>query len=121
MGFTENLNYCMDVRGYTAYRLAKILNVNNQTVLNWQHGERIPHPKTREKIAGHFGITLTELDGNTLPPVKAEPIMPPVAEKSPPPEEGGLTQEFARIFDQLSPQSQNEIIAEMLRRQRQEQ
>ena len=121
MGFTENLNYCMDVRGYTAYRLAKILNVNNQTVLNWQHGERIPHPKTREKIAGHFGITLTELDGNTLPPVKAEPIMPPVAETCPRPEEGGLTQEFARIFDQLSPQSQNEIIAEMLRRQRQEQ
>ena len=38
-----------------------------------------------------------------------------------PPEGGGLTQEFARIFDRLSPQSQNEIIAEMLKRQRQEQ
>ena len=42
-------------------------------------------------------------------------------EESPPPEGGGLTQEFARIFDQLSPQAQNEIIAEMLKRQRREQ
>lgn len=41
-------------------------------------------------------------------------------EESPPPEGGGLTQEFARIFDQLSPQAQNEIIAEMLKRKRQE-
>ena len=42
-------------------------------------------------------------------------------EKSPAPEGAGLTQEFARIFDQLSPQAQNEIIAEMLKRKRQEQ
>lgn len=42
-------------------------------------------------------------------------------EESPAPEGAGLTQEFARIFDQLSPQAQNEIIAEMLKRHRQEQ
>ena len=42
-------------------------------------------------------------------------------EESPAPEGAGLTQEFARIFDQLSPQAQNEIIAEMLKRQRREQ
>lgn len=42
-------------------------------------------------------------------------------EESPAPEGAGLTQEFARIFDQLSPQAQNEIIAEMLKRKRQEQ
>lgn len=42
-------------------------------------------------------------------------------EESPAPEGAGLTQEFARIFDQLSPQAQNEIIAEMLKRRRQEQ
>lgn len=41
--------------------------------------------------------------------------------KSPAPEGAGLTQEFARIFDTLSPQAQNEIIAEMLKRKRQEQ
>lgn len=42
-------------------------------------------------------------------------------EESPAPSGAGLTQEFARIFDQLSPQTQTEIIAEMLKRKRQEQ
>ena len=50
----------------------------------------------------------------------AEYILTGQEEKSPAPEGAGLTQEFARIFDQLSPQAQNEIIAEMLRRKRQE-
>ena len=51
----------------------------------------------------------------------AEYILTGKEEKSPAPEGAGLTQEFARIFDQLSPQAQNEIIAEMLKRKRQEQ
>ena len=50
----------------------------------------------------------------------AEYILTGKEEKSPAPEGAGLTQEFARIFDQLSPQAQNEIIAEMLKRKRQE-
>ena len=50
----------------------------------------------------------------------AEYILTGQEEKSPAPEGAGLTQEFARIFDQLSPQAQNEIIAEMLKRRRQE-
>lgn len=70
----------------------------------WKKGKS-PTDTTIQKLADYFGISKAELlDGK----------------KNPPPEEGGLTQEFARIFDQLSPQAQNEIIAEMLRRQRQE-
>ena len=42
-------------------------------------------------------------------------------QQKPPPKGGGLTQEFARIFAQLFPQAQTEIIAEMLKRKRQEQ
>lgn len=42
-------------------------------------------------------------------------------QKSPPPAGDGLTEEFSRIFAQLSPENQNAIIAEMLKRQRQEQ
>lgn len=57
----------MNQKSYSAYRLAKILGVNNQSVLNWQHGGHLPHTKTRIKIAQHFGITLEELDGDDLP------------------------------------------------------
>lgn len=67
MAFTENLNYCMTQRDYSAYRLSKIIGSTNQAVLNWQAGKAIPHAKTRQKIADHFGITLAELDGDELP------------------------------------------------------
>lgn len=67
MPFTQNFNYCMEQKKYTAYKFAKIIGASNQGVLNWQSGECIPYPKTRQKIADHFGITLAELDGDDLP------------------------------------------------------
>lgn len=67
MGFTLNFNFCMDSKGYSSYRFAKIIGVNIQSVSNWKSGEVVPHPKTRQKIADHFGITLAELDGDELP------------------------------------------------------
>lgn len=85
MGFTENFNYCMEQRNYSAYRFAKILGVNIQSPVNWKTGASIPHYGTRQKIAEHFGITLAELDGDELP------VLPPEgAKKAPDPEiEGG--------------------------------
>ena len=67
MAFMQNLNYCMQQKGYSAYRLAKIIGASNQGVFLWQTGKNTPHPKTRQKIADHFGITLAELDGDELP------------------------------------------------------
>lgn len=74
MAFMQNLNYCMQQKGYSAYRLAKIIGASNQGVLLWQAGKNIPHPKTRQKIADHFGITLAELDGDELPVLPQEDI-----------------------------------------------
>lgn len=78
MAFTENLNYCMTQKDYSAYRLSKIIGSTNQAVLNWQAGKAIPHVKTRQKIADHFGITLAELDGDELP------VLPENGAKKPP-------------------------------------
>lgn len=81
MAFMQNLNYCMQKKGYSAYRLAKIIGASNQGVLLWQTGKNTPHPKTRQKIADHFGITLAELDGDELPVLpengakKARPVI----------------------------------------------
>lgn len=89
MPFAQNFSFCMEQRGYSAYRLAKILGVSNQGVLNWLEGGNVPHKKTRQKIAEHFGITLEELDGDELP------VLPPEgAKKAPDPEiEGGMKDE----------------------------
>lgn len=88
MGFTENFNYCMDQRNYSAYRFAKILGVNIQSPVNWKTGASIPHYRTRQKIAEHFGITLAELDGDKLP------VLPPEgAKKAPDPEIEGVMED----------------------------
>lgn len=82
MGFTENFNYCMEQRGYSAYRFAKILGVNIQSPVNWKTGASMPHYGTRQKIADHFGITLAELDGDELP------VLPPEGAKKAPAAKG---------------------------------
>lgn len=72
MGFTENFNYCMSQRNYSAYRFAKLIGANNQTVINWQKGDTMPHYNKRLKIAEHFGITLAALEGDALPTLPPE-------------------------------------------------
>lgn len=92
MGFTENFNYCMEQRNYSAYRFAKILGVNIQSPVNWKTGASIPHYGTRQKIAEHFGITLAELDGDELP------VLPPEGTKKAPAAKGEDSKEAASNF-----------------------
>ena len=92
MGFTENFNYCMEQRNYSAYRFAKILGVNIQSPVNWKTGASIPHYGTRQKIAEHFGITLRELDGDELP------VLPPEGAKKAPAAKGEGSKEAASNF-----------------------
>lgn len=82
MGFTENFNYCLEQRNYTAYRFAKLIGVNIQSVLNWKNGITQPHYDKKLKIADYFGITLAELDGDALP------VLPPEGAKKAPATEG---------------------------------
>lgn len=94
MGFTENFNYCMEQRNYSAYRFAKILGVNIQSPVNWKTGASIPHYGTRQKIAEHFGITLAELDGDKLP------VLPPEGAKKAPATEGeGAKETISNFID----------------------
>ena len=86
------------------------LGISPSIVSYWRRGKS--ESFTKQKYIGKIAEVLH---------TTTEYILTGQEEKSPPPEGGGLTQEFARIFDQLSPQAQNEIIAEMLKRQRQEQ
>lgn len=108
MGFTENFNYCMEQRNYSAYRFAKILGVNIQSPVNWKTGASIPHYGTRQKIAEHFGITLAELDGDELP------ILPPEGAKKAPAAKGEGETKLAQFVDgfmRLTPQQKDTVLA----------
>ncbi|MFQ8838138.1 MAG: helix-turn-helix transcriptional regulator [Oscillospiraceae bacterium] len=61
MGFAKNLTNLQAEHGETNYRLAKEIDVTQTSVKSWNTGERLPHPKTRKKIAEHYGITVEEL------------------------------------------------------------
>ena len=67
MGFAQNLKYIKGQLGLSNYRLAKLFGCSQSSLLNWLDNGVIPHKKTRQKIADHFGITLAELDGDELP------------------------------------------------------
>lgn len=108
MPFTQNFSFCMEQRGYSAYRLAKILGVSNQGVLNWLDGGNVPHKKTRQKIAEHFGITLAELDGDELP------VLPPEGAKKAPAAKGEGEAKLAQFVDgfmRLTPQQKDTVLA----------
>lgn len=108
MGFTENFNYCMEQRNYSAYRFAKILGVNIQSPVNWKTGASIPHYGTRQKIAEHFGITLAELDGDELP------VLPPEGAKKSPAAKGEDEAKLAQFVDgfmRLTPQQKDTVLA----------
>lgn len=61
-------------------------------------------------LAQYLGCTVSDLLGE----VSAEMT------KAADPKADGLSQEFARLFTSLSPENQNKIIAEMLKRQREQ-
>lgn len=92
MGFTENFNYCLEQRNYTAYRFAKLIGVNIQSVLNWKNGITQPHYDKKLKIADYFAITLAELDGDELP------VLPPEGAKKAPAAKGEGSKEAASNF-----------------------
>ena len=120
MAFSSNLKYLMDYFDVSSYKLAQYIKSSQTSVKNWVTGERLPHPKTQKLIAELFGVTVEELNADEFPHIKGEHKLPLQKKARPSPEGDSLTQEFARIFDQLSPQGKNKIMAEILRIHRQE-
>lgn len=102
--FYDNFIKACNFKGVSPSAALVEAGLNKSAGTRWKSGHE-PTDATLQKLADYFGLTKAELLGQ---------------KESPPPKGGGLTQEFARIFDQLSPQAQNEIIAEMLKRQRRE-
>lgn len=92
MAFAQNFSYCLDQMGLSPYAFAQIIGVSNQGVLNWKKGVSIPYPKTQQKIANYFGITVEALMGDKLP------ALPPEGAKKAPAAKGEGSKEAASNF-----------------------
>ena len=95
MSFAQNLKYIKEKENLTNYRLAKLFGCSQSSLINWLDNGVVPHPKTRQKIADHFGITLAELDGDDLPVLREKG-----AKKSAPdPKTEGVSPTVQELFD----------------------
>ena len=109
MGFAQNLKYIKETENLTNYRLAKLFGCSQSSLINWLENGIIPHTKTRQKIADHFGITLAELDGDELPVLPEQG-----AKKAPDPKTEGEDSQLAQLiagFSRLSPQQKSAVLA----------
>lgn len=116
MAFAQNFSYCLDQMGLSPYAFAQIIGVSNQGVLNWKKGVSIPYPKTQQKIANYFGITVEALMGDELP------VLPPEGAKKAPAAKGeGYDDKITRLYTQLPKLSDRQremilgIVDEMLK------
>nr|DAP40439.1 MAG TPA: helix-turn-helix domain protein [Caudoviricetes sp.] len=105
MSFAQNLKYIKEKENLTNYRLAKLFGCSQSSLINWLDNGVVPHPKTRQKIADHFGITLAELDGDDLP------VLPKKgAEKAPDPKIEGVDDKIVQFIRSASAEELTEIL-----------
>lgn len=56
------------LKGISQIELAKILNVNQNTISRWEKGERDPNPDMLKNIAAYFNVSVDYLLGEDNPP-----------------------------------------------------
>lgn len=105
MSFAQNLKYIKEKENLTNYRLAKLFGCSQSSLINWLDNGVVPHPKTRQKIADHFGITLAELDGDDLP------VLPEKGAKNvPDPKTEGVDDKIVQFIRSASAEELTEIL-----------
>ena len=105
MAFYENfVSLCNSIHKSPTATIVAI-GLERSSVTRWKNGGS-PSDATVRRIADYFGVSVAELLADKTADSKT-------AAKT---NIGGLEAEFARLFASLTPEQQNEIIAEMLRR-----
>ena len=109
--FYENfLNLCLKV-GKSPSSVVTEVGINKSAVTNWKKG-RNPTNSNISKLADYFGISVKELVGTTLSVSDSD------TKQAAAPKDSSLVDEFTRLFSELTPENQNMVIAEMLKRRR---
>ena len=107
--FVQNIKYYCTLKGVKPTVACRESGVGTSFIPDFKKGQT-PSVAKVQMLAQYLGCTVSDLlgekdDGNA---------------KAAAPKSSGLSEEFARIFDGLTPENQNQIIAEMLKRQREQ-
>lgn len=87
--------------GFTQLAFAKVLNINNSTLCQYENGDRVPSDDIKIRIADHFGVSLDYLLGRT-----DQKDMPPTVI-----DEGRLDAELIERLALLTPEEQSKVDA----------
>lgn len=105
--FVQNIKEYCHARGVKPTVACRESGVGVSFINDIERGQT-PSVAKVQMLAQYLGCTVSDLlgeEGNA---------------KAAAPEGSGLSEEFARIFGNLTPENQNKIIAEMLKRQREQ-
>lgn len=108
--FVENVKEYCELKGVKPTVACRESGVGTSFLPDIRRGQT-PSVGKVQMLARYLGCTVSDLLGETAAEENA---------KAAAPEGSGLSEEFARIFQGLTPENQNKIISEMLRRQREQ-
>lgn len=108
--FVQNVKFYCALKGVKPTVACEESGAGKNLLSQMSHRRSLPTIGRVQLLAQYLGCTVSDLlgekdDGNA---------------KAAAPKSSGLSEEFARIFDGLTPENQNKIIAEMLKRQREQ-
>lgn len=105
--FVQNIKEYCRARGVKPTVACRESGVGVSFINDIERG-KTPSVAKVQMLAQYLGCTVSDLLGEEGDAKAAAP------------EGSGLSEEFARIFEDLTPENQNKIIAEMLKRQREQ-
>lgn len=68
MNFPSRLRELMTTAGVTAYRLALLTKISQQTIGNYLHGDRAPTLENAQRIARALDLSLSVFDDVVIKP-----------------------------------------------------
>ncbi|MBS6980714.1 MAG: hypothetical protein U0M99_06535 [Oscillospiraceae bacterium] len=108
--FVQNVKHYCSLKGVKPTVACEESGAGKNLLSQMIHRGSLPTVARVQLLAQYLGCTVSDLLGEESPENA----------KAAAPEGSGLSEEFARIFAGLTPENQNVIIAEMLRRQREQ-
>ena len=104
--FVQNIKYYCALKGVKPTVACRESGVGTSFIPDFKKG-KTPSIAKVQMLAQYLGCTVSDLLGEK----NAQTADPKIS---------GLSEEFAQLFEVLTPENQNKIIAEMLRRQREQ-
>ncbi|WP_312941035.1 helix-turn-helix transcriptional regulator [Oscillibacter sp.] len=120
MDTVDRIFSLLDESGMEQKDFARKIKQTPQVVSTWRTRRAMSYTKYISLIADVLNTTTEYLLTGEGSKTKASLPATEKISKAATPESSGLADEFARIFVQLTPENQNMIIAEMLKRQREQ-